>query len=72
LIFVLAFRLFRQTGHQIVPELRANKLQIVLSEFEPPPVPVSVVYVEGRRAAAKVRAFVDFAVERLRSDKSLN
>ena len=42
------------------------------AEFEPPPIPISVVYAEGRRAAAKVRAFVDFAVERLRSDKSLN
>ena len=62
----------RVLSYQIAPELRAGKLQIVLSEFEPPPVPISVVYVEGRRAAAKVRAFVDFAVERLRSDKSLN
>jgi len=62
----------RALSYQIAPELRAGKLQIVLSEFEPPPVPVSVVYVEGWRAAAKVRAFVDFVVERLRSDKSLN
>jgi len=62
----------RVVSYQIAPELRAGKLQIVLSEFEPPPVPISVVYAEGRRAAAKVRAFVDFAVERLRSEKSLN
>jgi len=44
----------------------------VLSAFELLPVPVSVVYAEGRRAAAEVRAFVDFAVGQLRSDKSLN
>jgi DNA-binding transcriptional LysR family regulator len=62
----------RVLSYQIAPELRAGKLQIVLAEFEPPPVPISGVYAEGRRAAAKVRAFVDFAVERLRSDKSLN
>ena len=62
----------RALSYQIAPELRAGKLQIVLSEFEPPPIPISVVYAEGRRAAAKVRAFVDFAVERLRSDKALN
>ena len=62
----------RVVSYQIAPELRAGKLQIVLSEFEPPPVPISVVYAEGRRAAAKVRAFVDFAVERLRSEKWLN
>ena len=58
----------RVLSYQIAPQLRAGKLQIVLSEFEPPPVPISVVYAEGRRATAKVRAFVDFAVERLRSD----
>ena len=62
----------RALSYQIAPELRAGKLKIVLSEFEPPAIPISVVYAEGRRAAAKVRAFVDFAVERLRSDKSLN
>jgi DNA-binding transcriptional LysR family regulator len=62
----------RVLSYQIAPELRAGKLEIVLAEFEPPPVPISVVYAEGRRAAAKVRAFVDFAAARLRSDDSLN
>jgi DNA-binding transcriptional LysR family regulator len=61
----------RVLSYQIAPELRSGKLQIVLAEFEPPPIPISVVYAEGRRAAAKVRAFVDFAVERLRADRSL-
>ena len=62
----------RVLSYQIVPELRAGKLQVVLAEFEPPPLPISLVYAEGRRAAAKVRVFVDFAVERLRADRSLN
>jgi len=62
----------RVLSYQIAPEVRAGKLEIILSEFEPPPLPVSVVYAEGLRAAAKVRAFVDFAVERLRADASLN
>jgi len=61
----------RVLSYQIAPELRAGKLQVVLTEFEPPPIPISVVYAEGRRAAAKVRTFVDFAVERLRADMSL-
>jgi len=61
----------RVLSYQIAPELREGKLQVVLSEFEPPPIPVSVVYAEGPRAAAKVRAFVDLAVERLRADRSL-
>ena len=61
----------RVLSYQIAPELRAGTLQVVLAEFEPPPLPISVVYAEGRRAAAKVRAFVDLAVERLRADESL-
>jgi hypothetical protein len=32
---------------------------------------VQVVFADGRRAAAKVRAFVDFAVERLRREAVL-
>jgi len=63
--------LTRVLSYMIGPEVRAGRLKIVLSEFEPPPLPVSVVHPEGRRAAAKVRAFVDFAVERLRAARWL-
>ena len=62
----------RVLSYQIAPELRAGTLEIVLADFEPPRVPISVVYAEARRAAAKVRAFVDFAVERFRADASLD
>ncbi|ATB32256.1 LysR family transcriptional regulator [Melittangium boletus] len=64
--------LTRVLSYQIAPELRAGQLRIVLEDFEPPPLPIHVVYPEGRRANARVRAFVDFAVERLRAEKSLN
>jgi DNA-binding transcriptional LysR family regulator len=64
--------LTRVLSYQSAPDVRAGRLQIVLEEFEPPPIPINVVYPEGRRAAAKVRAFVDFTVERLRADRSLN
>jgi DNA-binding transcriptional LysR family regulator len=64
--------LTRVLSYQIAPELRAGQLRIVLEDFEPPPIPIHVVYPEGRRANARVRAFVDFAVERLRAEKSLN
>ncbi|MFY0576395.1 hypothetical protein ACN28S_20395 [Cystobacter fuscus] len=50
----------------------AEEAGFVLEDFEPPPIPIHVVYPEGRRANARVRAFVDFAVERLRAEKSLN
>lgn len=68
---VAGLGLTRVLSYQIADELKAGRLKIVLAEFEPPPLPIHLVHREGRRAAAKVRAFVDFAVERLRADKSL-
>ncbi|WP_437687209.1 LysR family transcriptional regulator [Sorangium sp. So ce176] len=64
--------LTRVLSYQVGPELRAGRLRIVLPAFEPPPVPVHVVHPEGPRAAARVRAFVDFLVERLRSEAWLS
>jgi len=61
----------RVLSYQIASEVRAGKLEIILAEFEPPPLPINVVYAEGLRAAARVRTFVDFAVDRLRSVKAL-
>lgn len=57
----------RVLSYMIEPDVRAGRLAIVLPAYEPPPVPIHVVHAEGRRAAARVRAFVDFAVERLRA-----
>src|SRR5262245_25528749 len=57
----------RVLSYMIAPEVRAGRLKIVLTSFEPPRIPVSLVYREGRKAAAKVRAFVDFAGGRLRA-----
>lgn len=59
-------------SYMIVPEVKSGKLEIVLADYENPPLPIHVVYQEGRKAAAKVRAFVDFAVERLRTVNYLN
>jgi DNA-binding transcriptional LysR family regulator len=63
--------LTRVLSYQAASEISSGRLRIVLAEFEPPPIPVQIVHAEGRRAAARVRAFVDFAVERLRADPAL-
>ena len=47
-------------------------MRIVLADHEPPPIPVQVISADGRKAAAKVRAFVEFAVERLRGQPVIN
>lgn len=58
--------LTRLMSYQVAPELAAGRLQIVLSEFEMPPLPVHVIHQEGRMVSTKVRAFVDHMVGRLR------
>jgi DNA-binding transcriptional LysR family regulator len=61
--------LARVLSYQIAPQLRAGELRLVLEAFEPTPVPVSLVTLEGRRAAPRMRRFLDFAVERLRAER---
>jgi DNA-binding transcriptional LysR family regulator len=56
----------RVVSYQVRDHVRAGRLRIVLSDFEEAPMPVHVVHGEGRQASAKVRAFVDMAVARLR------
>lgn len=62
----------RVLNYQIGPALLEGKLQIVLGDYEEPVLPIHVLYPEGRHASAKVRAFVDLAVERLRANRLLN
>ncbi|KAB0548664.1 LysR family transcriptional regulator [Pseudomonas argentinensis] len=60
--------LTRVLSYQAGPSLQEGALQIVLEAFEEPPLPIHVLYPEGRQAPAKVRAFVDLAVARLRGN----
>jgi DNA-binding transcriptional LysR family regulator len=53
-------------SYQVAAAVARGELQIVLQDFEIAPMPVHVVYAEGRRGSAKVRSFVDFCVARLR------
>jgi len=55
-----------------LPRIASGDLVTVLNDFELPPQPVHVIHQEGRRALRKVRAFVDFVVDRLRADPSIS
>ena len=57
----------RVLSYQIAAAVHAGALEIVLQEFEPPAWPVSLVYPSQGRLPLKLRAFLDFAVPRLRS-----
>lgn len=58
--------LARVLRYQIAEWLKARKLAIVLDKHEPPPSPVSLLYVRERRLTGKLRAFLDFVAPRLR------
>ena len=52
--------------------MTAGTLKTVLRDFEEASLPVHVIHREGRHGSAKVRSFVDLAVERLRADTALH
>lgn len=64
---VAGLGLTRCLSHEVHQELQAGQLETVLQPFAAPPLPVQLLYREGRRAAARVRSFLDFAVPRLRA-----
>jgi DNA-binding transcriptional LysR family regulator len=57
----LGFGLF--LSYQVDSLVRAGKLQVVLQEWEPAPLPVSVVYPEAHWLPSRLRAFVDLLKE---------
>lgn len=60
--------LTRALHYQVAPALTEGELQIVLAEHEEAPLPIHLIYPEGRQAPAKVRAFIDLAVAALRDN----
>lgn len=60
--------LTRVLSYQLSEDLTAGRLRLVLEAHEEPPLPVHIVHGGTRAPAAKVRAFVDFAADRLRAD----
>jgi DNA-binding transcriptional LysR family regulator len=59
--------LVRCMSHEVYEELRSGVLEPVLTDFPSEGLPVQLVYRHGRRAEARVRAFVDFAAPLLRA-----
>jgi len=56
----------RVLSYQAAQAVAAKKLRIVLAEFEPARVPVHLLRAEQGLLPAKTRAFLDFAVPRLK------
>ncbi|MEM1110408.1 MAG: LysR family transcriptional regulator [Pseudomonadota bacterium] len=65
------FGIARVLSYQAAAQLANGELQVVLSEYEPAPLPVHIVHREERFAATRVRAFIDLLAERLRAEPAL-
>jgi DNA-binding transcriptional LysR family regulator len=53
--------------YQVIAHQRAGRLRYVLEAYEPEPAPVSLVYPQARLVSARLRAFIDWIVPRLRT-----
>lgn len=60
--------LTRLYSYHVCDYVRDRRLKIVLADAEYPPLPVHLLTPHGRMSVPKVRAFVDFAAPRLRSE----
>lgn len=67
----LGVGLTRVLSYQVANKVATGELEIVLADFELPPLPIHVVYQGGRKAPARVRSFVDFTVDALRAHPAL-
>lgn len=65
------FGLTRLISYQVANELAAGTLETVLTDYEEASLPVHVIHRESHHGSAKVRSFVDLAVEKLRADAAL-
>jgi DNA-binding transcriptional LysR family regulator len=55
--------LTRVLAYQAAEAIKQGRLKIVLAKFEPPALPIHIVYPTSRLLSAKVRAFIDLVVE---------
>ncbi|RCS22611.1 LysR family transcriptional regulator [Phyllobacterium salinisoli] len=69
---VRGWGLTRILSYQVAPLIAAGKLITVLIDQEEEPLPIHIVQPEGRRAAAKIRSFVELATKRLRENRMVN
>ncbi|NYT86389.1 LysR family transcriptional regulator [Pollutimonas harenae] len=57
------FGLIQPPRYMVAPLLESGQLREILTEWTPPPQPISVVYLHNRHLSPKVRVFVDWVSE---------
>jgi DNA-binding transcriptional LysR family regulator len=59
--------IIRVLSYQVEEELRSGRLQEVLQDVAPEPLPVSLLYMQDDLLARKARCFLDWTIPRLRA-----
>lgn len=59
-------------SYQVEPAVRAKRLRVVLRDYEPAPVPISLVYPEARLVSPRLRVFLDWMKARLLERRGLS
>lgn len=54
--------------YQVEHLLKQGKLEIILADFEPTPMPINIVYSHAKLISARVKVFVDWMTEALRQN----
>ena len=62
--------LSRKPGHFGAVALQKGELRAVLQDYRSPPLTLYAIYPPTRHLSVKVRLFIDFLVERFRSEAS--
>lgn len=58
-------------SYQAAPEVSAGNLQPILRDYEPESMPVNLLHVERRGKSGKIRSFVEFVTDTLRTNAHL-
>lgn len=51
-------------------ELQNQLVKVILTDYEPEPIPIRIVYRRGRFQSAKIKCFIDFLIEQLQAELS--
>ena len=55
-------------SYQVAPWVAQKKLKLILVDYEPPPIPLSIVYPHAKLLSARVRVFAQWATQSLRAE----
>ncbi len=57
-------------SYQVAPLIKSGQLSVVLQEFEPPPLPINLVYPHARLLPKRTRVFIEWMKKELQDFQS--